>query len=114
MDTHTALDTFFLIDHADTILVICDRIHRTCLFTGSFQMGNGIVRTGIGTHTALLTFVRINMGSLLSYGDSAKMAGILTSLAHTFPAVIRYHIRGDGTFLTGRIDDLYYIRSISF
>ena len=112
MNAGAALDTFFLVNYADTVFVIGNRIHRTYLLTGTLQMCNCIVRTGIGTHSALFTFVGINVSSCLSHGNCAEFTGILACLTHTFPAVVGYGIGSNGTLLTGCADNLNYIAGI--
>ncbi len=112
MYTGAALDTFFLIDDADTVLIIGDGIYRADLLTGTLQVGDGAVRTGLSTFAALFTFVGIDVSPGIIHGDGAEITGILAGLSHTLAAVIRHHIRGDGTLFTGRVDDLNYIDGI--
>ena len=75
-------------------------------------MGDGAVRTGLGTFSALLTLARVNVGPGIVHGDRAEITGILTRFSHTLAAVVRHHIGSDGTLLTGRVDDLDHIGGI--
>ena len=113
MDTRTALDAFLLVYHADTVLVVSDGVHRTHLFTGSFQMSDGIVRAGCRTFTALTAFVRVNKRLIIAHRNGSEGTGALARLTHTFTAVVRNRIGGNRALLTGRIDDLDHIIRVS-
>ena len=76
-------------------------------------MGNGAVRARLRTLAALLTLGRINIGSIVSHSDSSKITRILAGFSHTVPTIVRYHVRGNGTLLTGCIDNLNHIHRIS-
>ena len=113
VDTRTALDAFLLVYHADTVLVVSDGVHRTHLFTGSFQMSDGIVRAGCRTFTALTAFVRVDKRLIIAHRNGSEGTGALARLAHTFTAVVRNRIGGNRALLTGRIDDLDHIIRVS-
>ena len=100
MDAFSAADTFFLIDNRNAILIIRDRINRTAEFARSFQVSDGIVRTGVSALAALFTFCRINMGACAPRLDRAEFTGIDTSLSYTVLAVLRNYVTGDRTVLT--------------
>ena len=112
MDTSPALDTFFLINHTDAILVISNSVYRTYLFTGTFQMGNRTVRTCLCTFSTFLTLIGVYVSTTVFHGDSPKITRILACLSHTFPAVVCHYIGCNRTFLTGSIDNLNYIDGI--
>ena len=61
MNTVAALDTFLFINQTESVLVVCDRLHRTGFLTGPFQMHDGTIRTTLGTHAAFLAEIRCNM-----------------------------------------------------
>ena len=75
-------------------------------------MGNGIIRTRLGTLAALLTLVRVDVRVFIAHINRAEITGILTRFSHTLAAVVRHHIGSDGTLLTGRVDDLDHIGGI--
>ena len=92
MDAVSALDAFGFIDPADPVFVIGDRSGGTGLLAGTLQMGDGRIRTGLGTFAALLTFGRIDVGTVMSDGYRSEVAGIEARLAHTETAVVRYRV----------------------
>ena len=85
----SAVDALGFIYFADTIFVIGDGIDRTYFFTGTFQMNDGIIRTGTGAHSAFLTFGRVDMHADITGVDSVEFTACLTSLSETETAVIR-------------------------
>ena len=66
MDAGAALDTLIFIDLAYAILVVGNRVYRAGLLTRALQMCDRVVRAGICALAALLTLVRINMGTGIS------------------------------------------------
>ena len=107
-----ALDAFLLIDLADAVLVVGDGVHRAALLAGAFQMGDGVVGTGLGTFSAGLALGRIDVSAVAAHADCAEITGILAGLTHALLAVVRHHIGGDGTLLAGRVDDLNHVGGV--
>ena len=64
VDTVTTADTLALINYGNTKIIVCNGIYQTCKLTWTFQMSDSIVRACLGTHTALFTFIGINVGTL--------------------------------------------------
>ena len=58
--------TLLFINLTYSVLVISDCTDGTDLFTGSFKVHNGTVRTCLGTHTAFLALGRIDMHSYIT------------------------------------------------
>ena len=114
MDAFAAAYALVFIDDADTVFIIVDRIDRADLLAGSDQMGDGPVRTGIRTHSAFLTFVHIDPGTVTVDIDRIEPAGIETGLAQTQTAVVGNGIGSDRTLFTGRFDDLDDVVGITF
>ncbi len=112
VNAFSAANTFFFVDNGNSMLIICNGIHRTAVFTGTLQVGNGIVRTGLCTFSAFFTFGCINMGAFSAHFNGTEFAGIDTCLSNTVLAVFRNGITGNGTVLTGRADNLNYISVI--
>ncbi len=110
MNALTATDALLFVDHTNTVLVVADGIDRTRLTARTYEMGNGTVRTGLCTHTTLLTLVRIDMRSRLTHRDRAEMTAVLAGLAETETTVICDGIGCKRALLTGRIDDLDRVR----
>ena len=110
MDTLTTADALLIVDLTDAVLVVADGIDRTRLTARTLQMRDGTIRTGVRTHTTLLTLVRIDVRSRLGHGDRTEAAAVLARLTEAETAVIGYRISGQRTLLTGRIDDLYDVR----
>jgi hypothetical protein len=109
MDTVTAVDAFVLVDNADAVFIVGDGAYRTGLLTGTFQVNDRIIRTGLCTLAALTAFGGIDMGSVVTNGNGVELTGIFTGLTHTFPAVVGYRIRRNRTLLTGRAENLYNV-----
>ena len=61
MNTMSALDTFAVINSAQSIFIISNCIYRTHFFTGTFQMDNCTIWTCFCAHSAFLTLLCINM-----------------------------------------------------
>ncbi|CDA24808.1 unknown [Roseburia sp. CAG:197] len=110
MDTFSATDTLGIIDHRNSIFIVCNRVYRTCKLTWSLQMRDGIVRTCSSTTSTLFTLLRINVGTMTSCLDCSKFTSIDTSLAHTVLTVLGYCIARNWTILTGSI---HYLNNIS-
>mgnify|MGYP006922464828 CR=1 FL=1 len=52
------------------MLVICNGVYGTAIFTWPFQVGDCIIRTSLRTLAALLTFRGVNMGEVSTmYAD---------------------------------------------
>ena len=92
MDTFTATDTLSIIDYGNSVLIVCNRVHRTRKLTWSLQMGDCIVRAGSCTLTTLFTLLRINVGTVASGLNRAELTSINTCLTHTVLAVLGYCI----------------------
>jgi len=112
VDAGAALDTLIFIDLAYAILVVGNRVYRAGLLTRALQMCDRVVRAGICALAALLTLVRINMGTGISHADRAKVTRVLACFTHTFSTVIGYRIGCDRTLLAGCADDLDYVSGI--
>ncbi len=112
MHALSATHALLLIDDADAIVIIADGIHRTSLPAGTDQVCNGAVGTGIGTHTAFLTLIRVNVGPGLCHGDGTETTAVLAGLAQAETTVVSDRIRRQRTLLTGRIDDLHHIGDV--
>ena len=110
MDTFTTTDTLGIINHRNSIFIVCNRIYRTCKLTWSLQMRNGIVRTCCSTTSTLFTLLWINVGTMTSCLDCSKFTCIDTCLTHTVLAVLCYCVAGDWTILTGSI---HYLNNVS-
>ena len=106
MNTLSATDALGIINHGNSIFVIGNGIHRAGEFTGSLQMGNGIIGTGRRTFSALLTLLGVNMGTMSSHLNGSEFAGIDTSLSHTVLTIFRHRVAGNRAVLTGGADDL--------
>ena len=63
MDAGAALNTLIFIDLAYAILVVGNRVYRAGLLTRALQMCDRVVRAGICALAALLTLVRIDVGT---------------------------------------------------
>ena len=50
---------------------------------------------------------------VVTHGDGSKITGILAGLSHTLTAVIRNNVGRNGTLLTGCINDLNHIGTVS-
>ena len=109
VDTVTTADTLALINYGNTKIIVCNGIYRTCKLTWTLQMSDSIVRACLGTHTALFTFIGINVGTLLSGTDSTELTCIHTCLTQTILTVVRYNITGNRTVLTCGRNNLYNI-----
>jgi hypothetical protein len=106
VDAVAALDALALVDHADAVVVICDRADRAGLLTGTDQMSDRAVRASLRAHAALFTLVGINTGPAIADRDRAELTGIDAGFAHAETAVIRNSISGKRTFFAGRADYL--------
>ena len=112
MDTGAALDAFALIDHNDAVLIHGDGVYRTALLTWAGQICNRVIRTGLRTFAALLAFIGIDIGTVMSHGNSTEITGILACLSHTLLAVVGYDVAGDGAALTCGADNLHNVLRI--
>ena len=112
MDTGAALDAFALVDYDDTVLIHGDGVYRTASLTRTGQVCNCVIWTCLGTFAALLTFLRIDIGTVMAHGNGSEVTGILTCLSHTLLAVVGYDVAGNGTSLTGGADNLYNVLRI--
>ena len=61
VNTFTTTDTFLIINDRYPILVIRNRVYRTCILTRSFQISNCIIWTCLRTFSTFFTFRSINM-----------------------------------------------------
>ncbi len=113
MDAGATLDTFFLIDHTYTILIVGNRIHWADLLTRALQMGNRIVWACLGTLSALAAFIWVDVRLGISHADRSKRTGVLAGFTHTFTAVIGDCVGRNRALLTGCIDNLYDVVCIA-
>ena len=93
MDTVSAVHTFALIDIAESVLIPADGPDRTDFFAGSFEMNDGTIRAGFGTHAAFLAFCRVDLHALFTLGNGTETAGIDACTSKAETAVIGYRIR---------------------
>ena len=63
----SAADALFLIDDTYAVFIIGNRVNRARSLARTDQVGNGAIRARIGAHTAFLTFVRINLRSVVAH-----------------------------------------------
>ena len=89
MDAGAALDTLFLINLADTVLIIGNGVYRAHLLTGALQMSDGIVGAGLGAFSTFLTLGWINVGSVLAHGNSAEVTRALAAAVELYKKGIR-------------------------
>lgn len=113
MDAGATLDTFFLIDHTYTILIVGNRIHWADLLTRALQMGNRIVWACLRTLSALAAFIWVDVRLGISHADRSKRTGVLAGFTHTFTAVIGDCVGRNRALLTGCIDNLYDVVCIA-
>ena len=114
MDAMPALDTFILVDPADSELVISDRADRADTLAGTHQMGDRPVRAGICAHTAFLALGRVDLCPVVADSDRFKTAGIDAGFSHAKTAVVRHGIRRQRALFAGRLDDLNNIFGSAF
>ena len=75
-------------------------------------MSNCIVRTGLCAFSTFFTFGSINVGTVTSRFNCTEFTGIDTCFSQTILTVFCHNIAGNGTVLTCRTDNLYYISII--
>ena len=88
------------------MLVICNGVYGTAIFTWPFQVGDCIIRTSLRTLAALLTFRGVNMGAFPSSRNCAKFTCADTSLANTVLTIFCHSVTGNRTVFTCRTDYL--------
>jgi len=103
---HAALNAFFLIDRAESVLIHGDGIDRTGPDARPDGFRNGVVRAGLRAHAAFPAFVMIDVHPVLSFGNRSEMAGIHAGFPQAVLAVAGYGKTLDGTVFAGRGDDL--------
>ena len=102
-DALTAMNTLLIVDGYDTVLIGTDGVDRTALFAGTLMVADGIVRAGLSTFAAFLTFIRINVCLAASDGNRTEFAGIQAVFAETFLAVVCNDEALDWTFGAGTV-----------
>ena len=112
MDTFSAADTLGIINHGNTIFIVCNSVDRTCKLTWSLQMRDCIVRTCSCTSSTLFTFLRINVGTMTSRLNGTEFTCIDTCLSHTVLTVFCNGITGNRAVLTGCTDYLNHVSII--
>ena len=112
MDTFSAADTLGIINHGNTIFIVCNSVDRTCKLTWSLQMRDCIVRTCSCTASTLFTFLRINVGTMTSRLNGTEFTCIDTCLSHTVLTVFCNGITGNRAVLTGCTDYLNHVSII--
>ena len=106
MDTVSAVDTLGLVYLTDSVLIICDGTHGTCFFAGTLKMHDGTERACLSAHTALLTFLGVDMHPYITGGDGIHLTGIKTCFSQTESAIVGYGISGKRTFVACCVNDL--------
>ena len=76
VDAVTAMDAKIIIDDAETVLIVMDRADRAGLAAGTLKMNDRAERAALGTLTAGLTFLRIDMHLSASGGDRSELTGV--------------------------------------
>ena len=106
MNAVSAVDTFFLVNLAESVLIIRDRIHRTYFLARTLQVDDRAIRTCLRALSALFAFSRIDVHTQLAGSDRVKPAGADARTAKAETAVIGYGKCRDRTFVARGVDDL--------
>ncbi len=106
MDALAAADAFFLINNRNVVLVICNRIYRTCYLARTLHADNRIVRACLCTLAAFPALGRVDIGTVTAHGNRPELAGVHAGLSKTVLAVVCNGVTGNRTSFTGRTDNL--------
>ena len=105
MDAVAAVDAFFLVDHAQAVLVIGDGSRRAGTLAGPFGVDDRAEGAGLRAHSAGLAFIRVDLHLRVARGDRPEPARVEAGLAQAEPAAVRDHMVLDRAVVTGRRDD---------
>ena len=106
MHALSATNAALVVDAAESVFIVIDGIARTGLFTGTGQVGNGTVGSGLCPHSAFLTLHRLNVCSLVRHRNRTEMTAVLAGFSQAKSTVIRYGVGGNRTLFTSGIDNL--------
>ena len=109
----SAVDTFAVVNNSGVIFVHAYCLNLAGFNAWSFGVYNSAVRANFSAHSALHTFVFVDMRFLIFVkGDSPAFAHVLAPMSQTAAAHVCNFVAGNRTLVAGNVQNLNYVVNI--